>query len=68
MSSISPRLVETEFAFHLYPERPEEAQKIYDSVQCMQSEDVSESLIYMLSAPPRLQVLDVQLAPTKKKY
>jgi NADP-dependent 3-hydroxy acid dehydrogenase YdfG len=68
VSAISPRLVETEFAFRLFPSDPEKANAIYSSVSCLQPQDVADSVVYALSAPEHVQVLDVWLSPTHRKY
>lgn len=68
VSSISPRLVQTEFPYLLYPGQPEKADAIVNSVKCLQPEDVAEALVHILAAPPHVEMLDVQMQPTQKKY
>ncbi len=53
--SISPGLVETEFVMSAgFSE--EESKKIYSSMPCIQADDITETLVHVLSAPPHVQV------------
>ncbi|XP_049628515.1 dehydrogenase/reductase SDR family member 11 [Suncus etruscus] len=63
---ISPGLVETQFAFRLYDKEPEKAAATYDSIKCLRPEDVAEAVIYVLSAPPHVQIGDIQMMPTEQ--
>ncbi|XP_054989535.1 dehydrogenase/reductase SDR family member 11 isoform X1 [Sorex araneus] len=53
---ISPGLVETQFAFKLHDKDPEKAAATYENIKCLKPEDVAEAVIYVLSAPPHVQV------------
>ncbi|XP_067102665.1 dehydrogenase/reductase SDR family member 11-like [Osmerus mordax] len=66
VTSISPGLVETEFAFRLHSLSPEKAAATYGSLKCLEAVDIANALIYVLSAPSHVQIGDVQLRPTEQ--
>ncbi|XP_066219302.1 dehydrogenase/reductase SDR family member 11 isoform X3 [Saccopteryx leptura] len=63
---ISPGLVETQFAFRLHDKDPEKAAAIYGQIECLKPEDVAAAVIYVLSAPPHVQIGDIQMRPTEQ--
>ncbi|XP_053310297.1 dehydrogenase/reductase SDR family member 11 isoform X1 [Spea bombifrons] len=65
-TSISPGLVETGFAFKLLDNDPEKAAATYESIKCLKAEDIANSVIYVLSAPPHVQIGDIQMRPTEQ--
>ncbi|XP_077064993.1 dehydrogenase/reductase SDR family member 11-like isoform X2 [Siphateles boraxobius] len=62
---ISPGLVETEFAYRLYCETPEKAVAMYKSVKCLQAADITNAVGYVLSAPPHVQIGDIEITPVE---
>ncbi|OCT57870.1 hypothetical protein XELAEV_18002960mg [Xenopus laevis] len=65
-TSISPGLVETGFAFKLLDNDPEKAAATYESIKCLKAEDIASTVVYVLSAPPHVQIGDIQLRPTEQ--
>ncbi|XP_067866431.1 dehydrogenase/reductase SDR family member 11a isoform X1 [Heterodontus francisci] len=65
-TSVSPGLVETEFAFRLHNNDPEKAAAIYESLKCLKAEDLADAVVYILSAPPHVQIGDIQMRPTEQ--
>uniref|UniRef100_A0A8C1PH10 Dehydrogenase/reductase SDR family member 11 n=1 Tax=Cyprinus carpio TaxID=7962 RepID=A0A8C1PH10_CYPCA len=63
---ISPGLVETEFAYRLFSENPEIAVATYTSVKCLQAVDIANSVVYVLSAPPHVQIGDIEITPVEQ--
>lgn len=63
---ISPGLVETEFAFRLHSLSPEKAAATYESIKCLEAADIASAVTYVLSAPPHVQIGDVQIRPTEQ--
>ncbi|XP_017395339.1 dehydrogenase/reductase SDR family member 11 isoform X1 [Cebus imitator] len=63
---ISPGFVETQFAFRLHDKEPEKAAATYEQIKCLQPEDVTEAVIYVLSSPPHVQIGDIQMRPTEQ--
>ncbi|KAL8189798.1 UNVERIFIED_CONTAM: Dehydrogenase/reductase SDR member 11 [Gekko kuhli] len=70
---ISPGLVETGFAFKLHDNDPERAAATYESIrvgdranQCLKAEDMANAVLYILSAPPHVQIGDIQMRPTEQ--
>uniref|UniRef100_A0A3B5AZL3 Dehydrogenase/reductase SDR family member 11-like n=1 Tax=Stegastes partitus TaxID=144197 RepID=A0A3B5AZL3_9TELE len=51
-TSISPGLVETEFAYRAYSKEPEKA------AAAIKMLDIAEAVVYVLGAPPHVQVFD----------
>lgn len=66
IGSISPGFVETEFAAHFH-RSAEKAAEIYGQYQVLSSEDVANSLIYLLTQPAHVQVHDLLIRPTAQE-
>jgi len=67
ISGLSPGLVETEFQDAMYQDR-EKAKSIHESVTCLKAEDMAESVKYILSTPPHVQVHDIIVRPTEQAF
>lgn len=67
-TSISPGLVETEFAFRIYANNPEKqpAKPVYEQLKCLEAMDVANAVVYALSAPPHVQIGDIQMRPVEQ--
>ncbi len=63
ITAISPGFVETEFAA-LYHRDPAAAEQAYGQYPVLQPEDVTESVLYILRQPPRVQIHDILMRPT----
>ncbi|KAK9961881.1 hypothetical protein ABG768_007279 [Culter alburnus] len=63
---ISPGLVETEFAYRLFSQNQEKAEATYKSIKCLQADDIANAVVYVLSAPPHVQIGDVQMRPVEQ--
>ena len=61
-------LVQTEFQSAMYPDNPGAVAAIHNSVECLQSEDISQAVQYVLSCPPHMQVHDILIRPTQQKF
>lgn len=66
MQSISPGLVETEFLSRTFD--AEVAKATYGSVESLKPNDIAESVIYILQAPPHVEINDIILQPTEMNY
>nr|XP_043897729.1 dehydrogenase/reductase SDR family member 11a isoform X2 [Solea senegalensis] len=66
VTSISPGIVETEFAFRHHNSDPEKAAAVYESIKCLKAEDISSAVTYVLSVPPHVQIGDLQLRPVEQ--
>ncbi|XP_063876868.1 dehydrogenase/reductase SDR family member 11-like [Scylla paramamosain] len=64
ISAISPGVVETEFAVNSGLSHAA-AQQLYQQLPCVQADDITESVIHVLSAPPHVQIHDILMRPTK---
>ncbi|XP_038061838.1 dehydrogenase/reductase SDR family member 11-like [Patiria miniata] len=67
IASISPGIVETEFVSRMYPDNPSKPAAMYKSMQCMQPEQISSTVQYIMELPPHVQVHDVQIRPTEQR-
>jgi 17beta-estradiol 17-dehydrogenase / 3beta-hydroxysteroid 3-dehydrogenase len=63
VTAISPGYVETGFAAH-YHQSEEAAAATYSRFAVLQSEDIAEAMVYVLSQPPHVQVHDILMRPT----
>ena len=66
VSAISPGFVETEFA-ELYNKSKEAAQRTYGRYKVLESEDIAETVCYVLGSPAHMQVHDVLIRPRDQK-
>ncbi|XP_022085737.1 dehydrogenase/reductase SDR family member 11-like [Acanthaster planci] len=67
IASISPGIVETEFLSRMYPDNPSNPAALYKSMQCIQPEQISTTVQYIMELPPHVQVHDVQIRPTEQR-
>ena len=65
VTAVSPGYVETEFAA-AYHKSEETAAKTYSRFPVLQSEDIAEAVVYVLSQPAHVQVHDVLMRPTQQ--
>ncbi|CAL1570750.1 unnamed protein product [Knipowitschia caucasica] len=65
-TSISPGVVETEFASRFYSQKPEERATAYTQFKCIEAVDVAKAVTYALSAPPHVQIGDIQMRPVEQ--
>uniref|UniRef100_UPI0037E81F46 dehydrogenase/reductase SDR family member 11-like n=1 Tax=Semicossyphus pulcher TaxID=241346 RepID=UPI0037E81F46 len=63
---ISPGLVDTEFAPRLFRDNAEKAVEIFSNLKALEAIDVANSVTYVLSAPPHVQIGDIQMRPTEQ--
>ncbi|XP_044057147.1 dehydrogenase/reductase SDR family member 11-like [Siniperca chuatsi] len=63
---ISPGVVETEFAPRLYRDNTDKAAAKYTGFKPLAAIDVANSVTYVLSAPPHVQIGDVQMRPVEQ--
>lgn len=66
ISSISPGIVETEFA-EKYHQSAEKAQKTYSQFSVLQAEDIANAVAYALSQPAHIEVNDILVRPTQQE-
>lgn len=66
VTSISPGLVETEFAYRMNKDNPSLAKDLYSSIKCLEGEDVAASVVYALSTPQHVQIHDIMMRPTEQ--
>lgn len=65
ISSISPGIVETEFA-EKYHQSPEKAQATYGQFPVLQAKDIASAVVYALAQPSHVEVNDILLRPTQQ--
>ncbi len=63
VSSVSPGIVETEFA-EKYHQSPEKAEKTYSQFPALQAVDIANAVAYALSQPEHVEVNDILIRPT----
>lgn len=65
-TSISPGVVETEFAPRLYRDNADKAAGAYTKFKSLEAIDVANSVTYALSAPPHVQIGDILMRPVEQ--
>ena len=65
VGSVSPGLVETEFA-GLYHGSEDRAKEIYSAFEVLRPEDIADAVCYLLEAPEYMQIHDILIRPTRQ--
>ncbi|XP_056329708.1 dehydrogenase/reductase SDR family member 11-like [Danio aesculapii] len=65
-TSICPGLVETQLTYRLLSQNPKKAADIYKSIECLQADDIANAVVYVLSAPPHVQIGEIQMRPVEQ--
>ncbi|XP_063349840.1 dehydrogenase/reductase SDR family member 11-like [Pelmatolapia mariae] len=60
-TSISPGVVETEFASRLYRDNSDKAAAVYTKYRSLEAKDLVSAVTYVLSAPPHVQIGEILL-------
>ncbi len=64
VTEISPGLTETDMSYRA--RGAEAAKKLYSSLRCLQPQDIADSVVYILSAPPHVQITELTIDTTDK--
>ncbi|XP_022085836.1 dehydrogenase/reductase SDR family member 11-like [Acanthaster planci] len=67
IAQISPGIVETEFRERMYSDDPEKCRKLYKTLQPLLADDIADNMLYVLQAPPHVQVHDIIIRATEQK-
>nr|CAB3237652.1 dehydrogenase/reductase SDR family member 11-like [Phallusia mammillata] len=62
---ICPGFVVTDFLYRMYKNK-EVGDKLFDSMECLKSEDIADCVIYVLGAPAHVEINDVLIRPTEQ--
>ncbi|XP_051534674.1 dehydrogenase/reductase SDR family member 11-like [Myxocyprinus asiaticus] len=65
-TSISPGIVETEFTYWFLSHNPGKAAAAYKSLKCLEADDIASAVMYVLSAPPHVQIGGLQILPVEQ--
>lgn len=63
---ISPGVVQTEFFPRLHNNNPDKAASPYTKFKPLEAIDIANSVVYVLSAPPHVQIGDIQMRPVEQ--
>jgi 3-hydroxy acid dehydrogenase/malonic semialdehyde reductase len=64
VSSVNPGMVETEFSIVRFHGDEERAKKVYEGVQPLVAEDIAETVFWIASRPPHVNINDIVIMPT----
>ena len=66
VGAIHPGLVETEFSKVRFKGDLERAEKVYKGIEALTAEDVADAILYMATAPERVNIADLVILPTRQ--
>jgi len=66
VTSICPALCETEFSLVRFTGDKDAAKKPYQGIEPLHAEDIADSILYVASRPPHVQVSEMTLYPTNQ--
>ncbi|XP_076461330.1 dehydrogenase/reductase SDR family member 11-like [Babylonia areolata] len=66
VSQVCPGVVQTEFLTSNFSE--EFAKTIYSSMKCLQPEDVRDSILFIMDAPPHVEINDILVRPVEQIF
>jgi len=64
VSSVDPGLVETEFSIVRFKGDIERAKNVYKGLKPLTGEDIADTIVFIVSRPPHVQIADVIIFPT----
>jgi len=64
VSSIDPGMVETEFSLVRFHQNESEAKKVYQGITPLTAEDVAETIGFVVTRPPHVNIDQIVLTPT----
>ncbi len=68
VSSVAPGAVETEFSLVRFKGDEEKADNVYKGFTPLYAEDIAETILFMVSRPPHVNIDDVLIMPTAQAY
>ena len=68
VSSVSPGAVETEFSLVRFHGDSDRAKQVYKGFTPLNAEDVAETILFILSRPPHVNIDDILIMPTAQAY
>ncbi len=64
VTAIDPGMVETEFSEVRFDGDKEKAAKVYEGTRALRAEDVADTVVWVVSRPPHINVEEILLMPT----
>ena len=64
VTAINPGMVETEFSIVRFDGDEERAKKVYDGIQPLSPDDIAETIYWVASRPPHVNINDILIMPT----
>ncbi|HET9210997.1 MAG TPA: SDR family NAD(P)-dependent oxidoreductase [Thermoanaerobaculia bacterium] len=67
VSLVEPGAVETELTTHLRPEIAEQSMKRFANIERLQSEDIADTIAFIVTRPRRMAINEVLVRPTEQQ-
>jgi NADP-dependent 3-hydroxy acid dehydrogenase YdfG len=68
VSTVSPGAVNTEFSLVRFKGNKEKATQVYNGFTPLFAEDIAETILFILSRPPHVNIDDILVMPTDQAF
>ncbi|MFW5756015.1 MAG: SDR family NAD(P)-dependent oxidoreductase [Tangfeifania sp.] len=68
VSSVCPGAVDTEFSVVRFKGDEKQAQKVYDGITPLYARDVAETILFVITRPPHVNIDDILVMPTDQAF
>jgi len=68
VSLVEPGVVKTELTTHMRPEIQEQSRRRFGDMMPLESEDIADAIVYVVTRPRRVAINEVLIRPTEQEF